>query len=66
MIFCRDRRPRRPAKTNAYCKQKRAIRESPLRNIIKTIVGDDVLGIPKTSDYRTQWRDAREVVPYEE
>ena len=37
-------------KTNAYRVQKRAIRESPLRSIIKLIVGTGVLDGPKIAD----------------
>ena len=33
-------------KTNDYRAQRRAIRESPLRNIIESIVGTDILGVP--------------------
>ena len=42
-----------PLKTNAHYEQKRAIRESPLRESLKSIVGDDVLSVPpKPNDYR--------------
>ena len=40
-------------KQTSIYKRKRAIRESPLRDIIKSTVGDDLPGVPKTKKRRT-------------